>query len=420
MREPREARSAGVTHLRAAAIAALALAVLAMVAVPAAAQDQVWTQTGEPVPGWEAVDDAIRTYMQTWNIPGAVAALSYQGRLIFTHGYTWDSPEVEPVQPTSLFRIASMSKPITSVAIHQLIERGLLSYDTRVADALGLEPPPGQEPDPWLAEVTVDHLLYHTGGWDRGLAFDPMFHDEAIASALGVDLPISKADIATYMTGQEMQFRPGSRFAYSNYGYALLGLLIEKVTGRDYSEWVAENVLQPIGVGRPRRGHTVADERAPGEVRYYGRVGEDPYRWNIENMDAHGGWVVSAPDYLRFMSALFDDPDSSPLLERSSIESMLVVNPLSGGSEYAQGWVVLQEGEGVRYQHGGSLPGTLTMATWVGGFGLVALRNTSRDSDEFDFDLPGPLPPHVILLAERTQHLADMPQVDGSLRRFLR
>ena len=96
-------------------------------------------------------------------------------------------------------------------------------------------------------------------------------------------------------------------------------MIIEEITGRDYSEWVAENVFQPIGVGRPRRGHTAIHERAPGEVRYYGSGGDDPYRWNIENMDAHGGWIVAAPDYVRFLSALFDDFDASPLLSRQSI-----------------------------------------------------------------------------------------------------
>ncbi len=269
---------------------------------------------------------ASRDYMQTWAVPGAVLSLAVQGRLVFSRGYTWDLPDAEVVQPDSLFRIASASKPITSVAIHQLIERGLLSYDTRVVDVLELQPPPGRTADPRLNQVTVDHLLYHTGGWDRDMTFDPMFNDAMIAASLGADLPISKDDIATFMTGQPMQFEPGSRYVYSNYGYCLLGLIIEEITGRDYSEWVAENIFQPIGVGRPRRGHTAIHERVPGEVRYYGANGEDPYRWNIENMDAHGGWILAAPDYIRFLSALFDDFDASPLLSRQSIQNMVRVN----------------------------------------------------------------------------------------------
>jgi len=368
--------------------------VMASAALPAAAQQRVWTETGEPVEGWAFVNEGLRDYMETWAVPGAVLSLSVEGRLVFARGYTWDAPEVDPVQPDSLFRIASMSKPITSVAIHQLIERGLLSYDTRLVDVLELQPIPGLAPDPWLDEVTVDHLLYHTGGWDRDLSYDPMFLDGLIAASLGVDLPISKYDIATYMTGQPMQFQPGARIAYSNYGYCLLGLIIEEITGRDYSEWVAENVFQPIGVGRPRRGHTAIHERAPGEVRYHGTGGEDPYRWNIENMDAHGGWVLSGPDYSRFLSSVFDDFDNSPLLTRQSIENMVEVNNATS-EYYGRGWSVLQEDGRMVYGHQGSLPGTLTSAQWASpGISTVAMINTRKDMANLELEDPTVLPEH--------------------------
>ncbi|MCU0302630.1 MAG: beta-lactamase family protein [Thermoanaerobaculales bacterium] len=376
-----------------------------LVAWPAVAQQRVWTETGDPVPGWEPYDAAIRDFMQTWAIPGAALAVAYEGRLVYARGFTWDSPEAEPVQPTSLFRIASMSKPITSVAIHQLIERGLLSHDTRVVDVLDLEPGPGGHRDPWLELVTVDHLLYHTGGLDRDQTFDPMFYDETIAAALGVELPISKRDIATYMSGRTLQSLPGLRFAYSNYGYCLLGLIIEEVTGRDYSEWVAENVFQPIGVGRPRRGHTALHERAPGEVRYHG-WGEDPYRWNIENMDAHGGWILSAPDYLRFMGALFDDPAASPLLGRASIEAMLEVIPETASAAYGRGWVVIEDDGVVSYGHDGSLPGTITVGRWFdNGIAMVALLNTRKEMDDIELADPTTVPAHDLFesvgIAER-------------------
>ena len=373
---------------------AFAVAVILLTAVSAAAQQRVWTATGDEVWGWEYVDDGVQDYMETWGVPGAALAMAVDGRLVFARGYTWDAAEVEPVQPESLFRIASMSKPITSVAIHQLIERGLLSYETRLVDVLDLQPPPGHQPDPRLADVTVDHLLYHTGGWDRDLSFDPMFIDTVVAATVGVELPISKADIATYMTGQPMQFEPGSRYAYSNYGYCLLGMIIEQVTGRDYSEWVAENVFQPIGVGRPRRGHTVIHERAPGEVRYHGSGGEDPYRWNIENMDAHGGWILSAPDYARFLSALFDDFDSSPLLSRQSLVNMVTVNPDTSES-YGRGWAVFTDGGQTVYGHQGSLPGTLTSARWTPpGIVVVALINTRKEMADLEIESPTTIPQH--------------------------
>ncbi len=377
------------TWLFAAVVIVMILAVL-----PAAAQQRMWSITGEEVSGWEFVDDAVQNYLQTWAVPGAALSLAAEGDLVYSRGFTWDTADAEVVQPHSLFRIASASKPITSVAIHQLIERGLLSYDTRVVDVLDLQPMPGHEPDPRLDQITVDDLLYHTGGWDRDQTFDPMFMDGLIAATLGVDQPISKYDIATYMTGQPLQFEPGSRYAYSNYGYCLLGMIIEAVTGRDYSEWVAENVFQPIGVGRPRRGHTAIHERVPGEVRYFGANGEDPYRWNIENMDAHGGWIVSAPDYVRFLSALFDDFDASPLLSRQSIENMVRVNSATS-QYYGRGWSVSQEAGGWVYGHQGSLPGVLTTTRWNSpGIAMAAFINTRKEMADFDIGSPTTIPNH--------------------------
>jgi CubicO group peptidase (beta-lactamase class C family) len=368
--------------------------VIAASAIPATAQQRVWTETGEPVAGWEFVDDGVRDWMQTWAVPGAVLSLASQGQLVFSRGYTWDTADAEVVQPDALFRIASASKPITSVAIHQLIERGLLSYNTRLVDVLDLQPPPGSAADSRLEDVTIDHLLYHTGGWDRDQTYDPMFLDGLIAASLGVDLPISKYDIASYMTGQPMQFDPGARYVYSNYGYCLLGMIIEKITGRDYSEWVAENIFQPIGVGRPRRGHTAIHERAPGEVRYYGTGGDDPYRWNIENMDAHGGWIVAAPDYVRFLSALFDDFDASPLLSRQSIQNMVRVNNATS-EYYGRGWVVVQEDGQMVYSHSGSLPGTLTQTRWAEpGIAFAAFINTRKNMADLELEDPTTIPNH--------------------------
>ena len=358
--------------------------------LPAAAQQQ-WTATGVTVPELASIDDAARDFMQEWEVPGSAMALSYQGRLMFARGYTWDDPVVEPVQPTSLFRIASMSKPITSVAIHMLIERGLLDYDTLLAATLGLQPPAGREADPQLDQVTVDHLLYHLGGWDRGITFDPMFFDQQIAEALGVDLPISKWDIATYMTGQELQHEPGTHYAYSNYGYMLLGMMVEQVTGSPFPEWVLENVFQPIGLGRPRRGHSVEEELSPGEVVYHG-VGGSPYSFNLENMTSGGGWVLAAPDYLRFLEAVFDG--QGRLLAPATVADMVALHPATVSASYGRGWTVGTNGGYANYGHGGSLPGLLAQSSWrADGLAWVGLINTREDVGEFDPELSG-LPDH--------------------------
>jgi len=137
-----------------------------MIAASASAQRH-WTVTGQNVSDFSAIDDMIRDQMMLHDISASSVAITKDGRLVYARGYTWDRPDVEPVLPTSLFRTGSIAKSITSIAIHQLIEDGLLSYDTPVAETLGLEPPPGRSADPWLDLVTVDHLLTHTVGRDK-------------------------------------------------------------------------------------------------------------------------------------------------------------------------------------------------------------------------------------------------------------
>ena len=111
-------------------IAVVSCAVI-LIAVSASAQRQ-WTVSGQAVPGFDGIDTMIRNQMLRYDISASSVAITKDGRLVYARGYTWDQPDVEPVQPTSLFRTASIAKSITSIAIHQLIEQGRLSYDTRV------------------------------------------------------------------------------------------------------------------------------------------------------------------------------------------------------------------------------------------------------------------------------------------------
>jgi len=312
------------------------------------------------------------------------------GRLVYARGFGYaDRDAREPVEPTALFRIASISKPVTAVAILQLVEQGRLGLDDQVCDVLEIQPhlEDGAAVDPRLSGVTIRHLLQHTGGWDRDASFDPMFRSPQIVRALGVEPPARPWDIIRYMAGRPLDFDPGTKYAYSNFGYCLLGRVIEKVTGRPYEQHVQEAVLAPVGVDDMRIGRTLREERAEGEVVYYdyqnrrgaaimgphiGRQVPWPYgTWCVESMDAHGGWIASAPDLVRFASA-FDDPEHSPLLGPPSIAVMFARPDGPPGLDkegrpsatyYGCGWQVRPiAGTGrANTWHAGSLDGTETL-----------------------------------------------------------
>ena len=344
---------------------------------------RVWRQAGPDIPELSVFDDTMKDFMISHKVSAGSLAITYQGRLVFARGYTWSKAGAPATEPTSLFRIASLSKPITSAGIFKLIEDKQLSLDDKVSDILPFGTPEGQIPDPNLGKVTILHLLEHLGGWDRDKSFDPMFADRKISKALGSPLPVTQADIITFMNGQPLQYEPGTKLAYSNYGYCLLGRVIEQKTGLSYEEYIKRAVLSPLGITRMQIGHSNLEDCAPTEVTYESKKESVYGTFNLENMDSHGGWIASAPELARF-AASFDKPSDSPILSAESIETIFsfpaTIAPEKykpGEYYYACGWEVRDYGDGRRNTwHTGSLPGCYTfMARWSNGVNCVVLFN---------------------------------------------
>jgi N-acyl-D-amino-acid deacylase len=343
--------------------------------------------TGSHDPLLEKYDEQMRQFMKEHRMPGAALAVTDQGRLVFAKGYGYaDIATREKVTSKSLFRIASISKPITAVAILQLIEQGKLTLDSKVFEILDYEEviQAAKEFDARQREITIRHLLEHRAGWDREKSFDAMFQSVRFAKETGGTPPAAPDTVIRAMLNQKLDFDPGERYAYSNYGYCLLGRVIEKLSGQTYEDYVKAHVLSPIGVHAMRIGRTHLADRSPGEVRYYdtGRgpsvFAADldqlvpwPYGvWYLEAMDSHGAWIASAEDLARFACAL-DDPQRSPLLKPESMAAMHARPPgLAGHSRggkpksqfYSLGWQNRELGDGrVDRSHSGSLAGTATI-----------------------------------------------------------
>ncbi len=341
--------------------------------------------TGDANEALAAYDDLMRTVMAKWKIPGGAIAVAKDGRLVFARGYGLADREAnKPVAPDALFRIASISKPITAVAVLRLVEQGKIDLDERALAAIGpLEGPPGTKVDPRLDAITVRQLLQHTGGWDRDKSFDAMFIPQKAAKEVGAPSPAEATTVIRYMRGVPLDFDPGTKYAYSNLGYAILGRLIERRTGKPYAVAVEQEVLRPAGISRMKLGRTLKEFRAADEVCYYHFDPEDrarcvfPYgrrrvQWPdggfyLEAMDAHGGWIASAIDLVRFACAVENRGRSTgtPLLANGSLKAM-TARPSPDVAEgkdvwYGLGWQVRRDGDGANWWHTGSLPGTATL-----------------------------------------------------------
>ena len=364
-----------------------------------------------------AFDHEIEAFMSARNVPGGALAVVKDRRLVYARGYGWANRDTKiPVKPDSLFRIASVSKPITGVAVMKLVEQGKLDLDARAFALLNLQPAiqSFRDPEPRLRDITIRQLLQHTGGWDRNKSFDPMFRPERIAAATNTTPPATPVNVIRYMLSQPLDFDPGERYAYSNFGYCVLGRLIEKVTGATYERFVQEKILASAGIKRMRIGASLDGKQAPDEVRYYtganvmtknvfpGGPEEVPQPYggfHLEAMDAHGGWIASAVDLARFAAALHDS-QRSPLLKAETFAATYAPPPApvsrqSDGSlessYYGCGWMVRPKAAGkANYWHAGSLPGTNTLlvrrADGLSWAALFNLRSENKDRPDGAID----------------------------------
>ncbi len=383
-----------------------------------AAQDEP-PKTGSDDAAFASFDTLISGFMREHKVPGGSLAVVRRGRLVYARGYGWADEAVHlPYAPTALFRIASVSKPVTSTTVLLLVQQNKLRLDDRAFDLLKMEPylEPNTNLDPRIKTITVRQLLQHSGGFDRGVSFDPMFVPHRIAGALKVSAPPSSRDIVRYMLGRSLDFDPGTRFAYSNFGYCVLGRIIETRTGESYEAFVQKNVLKPVGISRMRIGKSRLADRAPNEVRYYdegkrrvpsifaedrGAIVPIPYGgWCIEAMDAHGDWLASAVDLARF-AALLDAKSEIPLSFRSrdqlyerpapplGVESDGTLSP----AYYGMGWHVRPvSGKLANYWHTGKLDGSSSLLVRrYDGISWVLNFNTESVAGSLVGLLDGPL-----------------------------
>lgn len=360
--------------------------------------------TGPAVPGFAAFEQSVRDLMEKYKLPGGAFAVVRDGKLIYARGFGYaDVENKKPVQPDALFRIASVSKPITSAAIMTLVQDGKLHLDDRVAPFIAhLPPAPGTTVDPRWEQITIRHLLNHTGGWDRAKpngGFDPIDRPLIAAAAVGAASPASPETLIRYMKGMPLDFNPGEKWAYSNFGYIILGRVIERVSGMPYADYVRARVLGPVGANRTQQGKSRWSEAHADEVRYYAPgfgvngpltpsvfAGEGLVPLNyggfyLETGDASGAWISSTVDLLRFMTRVDGRVSPSDILSAQTVEQMTgsgVTTCSDGSCYYAAGWWVRPVQNGTTWWHGGDNPGAKAfLVRSYYNVSWVALFNTS-------------------------------------------
>lgn len=323
----------------------------------------------------QRVDQLIDAFMTAHSVPGLSFAISDGGRLVYARARGWaDRDAKTPLEVKHRMRVASVSKPFTSAAVMKLVQDGTIALTDTVFGAAGrlgtLYGTKSYGADE-LA-ITVDHLLTHTSGF-QNTPTDPMFDETSRDHASLIGWVLDNRNPVT---------TPGSAYMYLNFGYCLLGRIIEQVTGTGYADHVLRTIAAPAGIRSFAIAGDTAADRASDEVVYYGQSGENPYTMKVGRMDAHGGWIAAAPDVLRFLR-LVDGRDGSDILTASTVTTMTTGTAANSG--YARGWTV--DGAG-NWDHNGSLPGTFAvLRRRADGTGDAVLMNTRSAASSFVGDV---------------------------------
>ena len=262
---------------------------------------------------WDALDGLdtlVLSFMKKWELDGAQLVIVRHDSLLYAKGYGFASiTDSLPMRPGTLQRLASVSKLVTAAGIMRLCEMDSLSLDSRVFGPDGiLRDYNSYIRAPYYDEITVRHLLMHSSGLSCRAGGDPLF------PGVYVD---SQDAVLRGALRRRLAFRPGEGSEYSNLGYLLLSMVIEKVTGRSYEDWMQEYVLRPAGCHDFHIAGSTPGERLSGET-CYGRDGVN----NVRLLSGAGAWVASAPELARFVASIDGRGGMPDILSSESVAAM--------------------------------------------------------------------------------------------------
>ncbi len=305
----------------------------------------------------DTVEDELRSWERERDFSGAVL-LTSAGETLLEAGVGYaDRATSTPITPATRFGLASVTKMFTAVAIADQVAAARLAFDTPVVDVL----PPERRPSTLRPDVTVHHLLCHSSGIADYHEEEPLDgSEEADYADLWISRPAYSverpADFLPLFADLAPYWPPGERFWYSNAGYIVLGLVLEEVTGRPYTEVVQERVFDRAGMSDS--GFFRFDEVRPDVATGYVQAPDGSWRTNIYGMPviggADGGAQSTCRDLDRFLTAYDDGTLLGDLRD-------VVIHPHSdAGDGFFEGYGVHLYPDG-RFGHGGGDPGVAVL-----------------------------------------------------------
>jgi serine beta-lactamase-like protein LACTB len=291
--------------------------------------------------------------------PGVSVAIADEDRLVFAAGYGLADVENQvPATAKTVYRIASISKPMAATAVMQLVEQGRVALDDPIRKYVP------EFPDKGGLTITLRHILTHTSGirhYRPGEMANPT-HYASLAEAIAI------------FKDDPLLFTPGTKYGYSTYAYNLLAGVVERASGLSFEAYMREKIWDPAGMRDTRLEHP--DEIVPNRARPYVRRGDGvanaPYA-DLSVKWAGGGIISTVEDLIRFHIAL----DEGRLLRRETLEQMYTPAKLNDGTplDYGLGWRIQIDQQGRRWisHSGGATGGTTFLLRYPEGKLAVAV-----------------------------------------------
>jgi N-acyl-D-amino-acid deacylase len=311
---------------------------------PASDDPPVRAITGKGLPGLAHLNKVMRQVLREKEVSGGSLAIAKDGRLVFARGFGLaDVEDRVPVRPKTLFNIASCTKAITGMAILKLVDEGKLRLDTPFLEVVkDINPSRSAEIDRAVFRITVRQLLHHSGGFARDM---PQVNSRDLRDHIrkGIQKPL--------------EFPPGTRSHYSNFGFQVLKLVVADVSGETYEGHVQKHLLKPAGIHD--MGLDSAGGYVTGEAHRY--VGGKLVKVRVKADDS-GCWVASPLDLVQLLTALAGSR-GKPLLTQKARAAMVALPPppyttRNPERHFGLGWdSIIHENRRVGYSKNGGIPG---------------------------------------------------------------
>ncbi len=331
----------------------------------------VLAKNGDP-----KIDNMIYAHMVKHDVPGVSLAISKDESLVYKAAYGFaDVSSEERVTSDHMFRLASMSKQHTAIAIMKLCEEGKLSLSDYVfgKDAILGKMLGDEIKDARARFITVQQLLEHTSGY----SVDNIFGGLSRYSGMSL-----KDRMVYLLKNESMANEPGTVHSYNNFGFSALGLVVEAVSGKEFETYLKEEIYSQSKdpITNIRGGKNEPTDRFKNEVMYYGQGGKNAYGNNVEVGIAAGGIIATAPDLMKLMNLVDYGTKVPDMLKKETLDVMYT--PCSVRNRYAKGWRVNYPNiPSWAAYHGGTLAGVCPI--WARGDnnvnGVILCNSRSYD-----------------------------------------